>query len=135
MQTQPPWAHHRLHCFMSQCCCWLLKASMLSCWQSTRLIFFQLSLKAYYIRAQERCACPSCVLMVSVTQVMWGNWPLLIMHSMPHLRAPVDPSSGERCMGAMGLKPQLDDSQKRYCLLGPHSWTHDGGTPRTYNES
>lgn len=39
------------------------------------------------------------------------------------------------CYWAMGLKPQPDDSQQRYCMLGPHSWTHDGGTPRTCNES
>lgn len=82
-----------------QCSCWLLKAAMLSCWQPTRPIFFQLSLKASYcIRAQERRACPHCVLMVSVRGVIWGNWPLLIMYFVPGLRAPVDPSSEEQCM-------------------------------------
>lgn len=118
-----------------QCCCWLLKASMLSCWQPTRPVFFQLSRKAYCIRAQERHACLICVLVVSVRWVMWGNWPLLITYFVPDLRAPVDPSSGEQCMWAMGLKPQPDDREKRYCLLGPHSWAHDSDTPRTCNES
>lgn len=118
-----------------QCCCWLLKASMLSCWQPTRPVFFQLSREAYCIRAQERHACLICVLVVSVRWVMWGNWPLLITYFVPDLRAPVHPSSGGRCMWAMGLKPQPDDREKRYYLLGPHSWTHDSDTPRTCNES
>lgn len=85
---------------------------MLSCWQPTRPVFFQLSRKAYCIRAQERHACLICVLVVSVRWVMWGNWPLLITYFVPDLRAPVHPSSGGRCVWAMGLKPQPDTERR-----------------------